>query len=244
MRLRTLAISLAPLFATSLAHAQAPGEVVAQPVVFAPDASPAFAPIAAPPVACAMPCTDCRESVMANRWSIGLSFGGMSLAPKDSPDDTTGFAIGELALRYRVTRHLELELSAGGGRERTSDDMEGDLSVTAAALSARYRFMPEAAWNLFVMGGIGGASVVRHDATDQERKDATQPFGMLGVGIERRFRHFAIEAELRGIGMGKAKDDASDPPVAETAVMSPTTTRDPGVERSGASFSVGVSYYF
>jgi len=259
MRLRFLAASLAPLFVAPLAHAQAPGEVFAQPVVVAPVvaqpvvvapvvvapvASPAFAPVAASPVACAMPCTDCRESVMANRWSVGLSFGGMSLAPKDSPDDTTGFAIGELALRFRVTPHLELELSAGGGRERTADDMDGDLAVTAAALSARYRFMPEAKWNLFAMGGIGGASVVRHDATDQERQDATQPFGMLGVGIERRFHHFAVEAELRAIGMGKAVDDAPDRPVAETAVMSPTTTGDPGIARTGASFSIGASYYF
>jgi hypothetical protein len=94
------------------------------------------------------------------------------------------------------------------------------------------------------MGGIGGASVVRHDATDQERQDATQPFGMLGVGIERRFHHFAVEAELRAIGMGKAVDDAPDRPVAETAVMSPTTTSDPGIARTGASFSIGASYYF
>jgi hypothetical protein len=245
MRIRTLAFSLAPLFLAPLAHAQAPGEVapvVVQPVVVAPVV---VAPVVAPAdVACTRR-EDGRESVMANRWSVGFSVGGMSLAPKDSPDDHTGFTIAELALRYRLTRHFELEASAGGGRERTADDMDGDLAVTAFGLSARYRFMPEAAWNLFAMGGIGGASVTRHDATDQERDDALQPFGMLGVGIERRFHHVALQAELRAIGMGKSHDDQRDPPVAEARAMPvTTTTSSPDIERSGASFSVGLSYYF
>lgn len=262
MRLRTLAL-FAPLFASPLARAQAPGEVapvvvapvVAQPVVVAPVvaapvvaapvvAAPGVAPVVAPPAAPEAGCAP-RESVMANRWAVGLSLGGMSLAPKDAPDDRTGFAIGELALRFRVTPHVELALSAGGGRERTADDMDGDLEVNTAAVSARYRFLPEAAWNFFVMGGIGGASVTRHDATQQERSDATQPFGMLGIGIERRFHHLALEAELRAVGMGRTQDaPQSDPPAAGSAAMSVTTMATPGIARSGGSFSVGLSYYF
>jgi hypothetical protein len=279
MRLRSLALSLAPLFAASVAHAQAPGEVPLQPVVVAPVVAqpvvvapvvvapvqvapvqvapgPAFAPPPPPPIvgpafappppvaegSCIAPAGEARESVMANRWSIGFSVGGMSLAPKGSPDESTGFAFGELALRYRLTRHLELELSAGGGRERTADDMDGDLSIAEAALSARWRFFPEKAWNLFAMGGIGGASLVRHDATDQERSDATQPFGMLGVGVERRFSHLALQAELRAVVLGKNHADDDDP-AFENAAMSSSSTSDP-IERGGASLSVGLSYYF
>src|SRR5204863_131225 len=78
-------------------------------------------PVAAPEGGCA----PARASVMANRWAIGLSVGSMSLAPKGSPDDKTDFGVGELALRFRATPHLELELTAGGGRERTADNQDG-----------------------------------------------------------------------------------------------------------------------
>lgn len=257
MRLRTLA-SLAPLFAAPLAHAQAPGEVqpvvvapvVAQPVVVAPVVAqpvvvaPGVAPAPAPEAGCA-PQEPPRESVMNNRWAIGFSIGGMSLAPKDSPDNQTNFALGELALRFRATPHLELELSAGGGRERTADNMDGDLQVNAAALALRYRFRPEAHWNWYVMGGLGGASVTRHDATSQERSDATQPMGVLGIGTEYRFDHLALQAELRGVGLGAAKSDTTSDPAP--APMSTTTTTDPNtanIQRSGGSFSIGLSYYF
>jgi hypothetical protein len=205
-----------------------------------PFAPPGFAP-AVPEGGFALPCVGCRESVMANRWSLSLSVGSMSLAPKDSPDDQTAFALGELALRFRATPHLELELAVGGGRERTADDQEGDREVTTAAFALRYRFRPEAAWNWFAMVGVGGASVTRHDASKQERDDAMQPMGMLGVGIERRFRHFALQAELRAVGLGKHEDDAKSDAMAEAMTV---TTTSANTERSGGAFSVGLSYYF
>jgi hypothetical protein len=187
---------------------------------------------------------------MSRRWAVGLSLGSMSLAPDGQPDDKTAFAIGELALRFRATRHLELELAAGGGRERTADDQDGDLAISAVVLAARWRFLPEHAWNWYVMGGLGGAAVTRHDATDQQRSDATQPLAMLGVGVERRFGHFALQAELRAIGMGNK--DRGDPPMARDAesrlAAEMTTTETPPIavdqKRAGGSLSIGLSYYF
>jgi hypothetical protein len=235
MHARTLAFSLAPLFAATLAHAQAPG-------AFAPP--PAGAP--EQPV-CAAPCGGCGgESVMANRWAIGLSLGSMTLAPDGAPDDRTAFATGELALRFRATPHLELELSAGGGRERTADHQDGDLQVATVALAARYRFRPEAAWNWFVMGGLGAASVTRHDATDQERNDATQPLGMLGIGLERRFHHLALQAEARVVGLGEDRRHDAAMPVANAAMattLEPTPATSPQA-RGGGALSLGLSYYF
>ena len=182
---------------------------------------------------------------MANRWARGLSIGSMGLAPNSSPDANTEFAVGELALRFRATPHFELELAAGGGREQTSDGMEGNLDVQTVSLAARYRFRPEAAWNWYLMGGIGVAAITRHDATDQERKDATQPLGMLGAGIERRFQHFALQAELRVVGLGKHQQDASsDAPVEVTAMTTSPTPTSADIKRSGGLLSVGLSYYF
>lgn len=273
MHARSLVLSLAPLFVASLAsvaHAQAAGELAPEDAVAGPPEAPAEAEVevqaqvqiapsapapvavqiltpASTPVQVACASARPRDPVMANRWAVGLSLGSMALAPESSPDDQTSFAIAELALRFRATRHLELELTAGGGRERTADDEDGDLAVGTVALAARYRFRPEAAWNWFVMGGIGAASVARHDATDEQRNDATQPVGMLGIGLERRFRHFAIQAEARAVGMGKREDDRmDDDAIRPLAVRGPveTPSRSTDEARSGGSFSVGLNYYF
>jgi hypothetical protein len=99
------------------------------------------------------------------------------------------------------------------------------------------------------MAGLGGASVTRHDATDQERSDATQPVATLGIGLEWRFRHFALQAEARAVGMGNNHHE--NPPMAQSAEttlpaeMTVTSTPSPVDEkRSGGSFSIGLSYYF
>ena len=231
MHARLLALSIAPLFAATVAHAQAPGEIV-------PQQPPAAVP---QPPGCVAPCAGCGHApVMANRWAIGVSLGAISLAPDSDPDNRTRFAGGELALRFRATPHLELEVSAGGGRERTANDQDGDLEIATVAVAARYRLWPEDDWNAFVMGGLGGAAVVRHDATDQERNDALQPLAMLGVGIERRFEHLALQAEARAVGLGDRRDTSA---TADTAAMS-TTTTPPVIRRSGGQFTIGLSYYF
>jgi hypothetical protein len=202
------------------------------------------------------------ETVMSRRWAVGLSLGSMTLAPDARPDDKTAFAVGELALRFRATRHLELELAVGGGREHTADDQDGELAVSTGLLAARWRFLPEHAWNVYLMAGLGAASVTRHDATDQERTPggsapgsppgAEQPLAMLGVGVERRFHHFALQAELRAVGMGNRDHEAPAMPDAAarsaqvttmmTTVIAPPAPVDE--KRGGGSFSIGLSYYF
>jgi hypothetical protein len=232
-----LALSVPLLLTASLAHAQAPGEAPTQPVVMVPES------------ACVACGCNRAESVMSRRWALGLSLGGMSVAPESRPDDETAFAIGELALRFRATRHLELELAVGGGRERTADDQDGELAVSSAILAARWRFRPEHAWNWFAMAGFGGAAVTRHDASDDERSDATQPLVTLGVGIERRFRRFALQAEARVVGMGtrergdEVMAQSAEPrgPLDMDVVVAPSAADE---QRGGGAFSIGLSYYF
>jgi hypothetical protein len=239
MVLRLLA--LAPLLIAATAHAQAPGEM--EPV----------APVEYAPSPCAY--SAAREPVMAHRWAIGLAMGSLTIAPQASPDAKTQFAVGELSLRYRATPHFELELALGGGREQLSDGTQGDREINTGMLAARYRFNIEEAWNWWVMGGLGGMSVANYYASQEERKAAERPMGQLGVGIERRFRRFALQVELRAISVGQNPDQTT--PLSGTVmgggpVKSPAGTPVPPPggnymatdKQSGAVASIGASYYF
>jgi hypothetical protein len=243
---RLWALSLAPLLAASSAHAQAPGEV-------APYAAPAPAPYYAPAPAPADPCAS-APSVMARRWAIGLSLGSMGVTPEGASQDTeTRFRIAELAVRYRATRRLELELAMSGGREVLEDGVEGTLATGSVTLAMRYRFRPERRWSWWVMGGLGGSVIAPHYSSEAEREGATRPLGMLGIGLERRFRRFALQAELRGIGLGPREDamvvavpdrptsDGGPAPVPRLPAGAATTYAE---ELGGGMFTLGASYYF
>src|SRR5262245_51788498 len=146
---------------SATAFAQAPGETV--PV------APVIEPVAAPP-----------PSVMDHRWAIGLSIGGLGVAPEQNPDAQTKFQIGAIAIRYRAARSIEFALELAGGPQVLESGDRGDLEATSVMLVGRYRFMPEEPWNLFLTGGFGGLVIVRTDATDGERQNAGRPQGMLG----------------------------------------------------------------
>jgi hypothetical protein len=176
-----------------------------------------------------------------HRWSIGVGIGGMGLAPKHNPEAKADFAIAELAIRYQVGRHLQLELGGAGGRQQLEDGSEGSLAVGTIMLAARYRFRPEQAWNWWLMGGLGGIIVARHDASDEELDHARRPAGTLGIGLERRFNRFAIQAEARGIAAAETEQEreAMDLPVRGGV---PVMSNNPPY--AGGLFTLGASYYF
>ena len=274
---RLWALSLAPIFAASTAYAQAPGEVdpgapqqqqyaqppqrqYAQPPQYAPPQyAPAPAPAAAPaPVGWQCGYGASAVPVMARRWAIGLSFGGMGVAPDGAPEGTEAqFRVGEISLRYRASRRIELALALSGGRQVLEDDVEGDLATGTVMLALRYRFMPEHRWNWFVTGGLGGTVVAPHTSDADQREAAQRPLGMLGVGLERRFRRFALQAELRMVGLGQRNDATGDVPVAVDGGAAPTMPGVLPVPRlpassaavyaetlNGGMATLGASYYF
>lgn len=202
-------------------------------------APPGTSPVVPGSMAACTCCCCARPAQPPRGWSIGLALGGLALAPERSPDDETQFAIGELVLALRATEHIELAVSLGGGRERV-DGEDGDLEVSTAVLSARWQFLPASVWNLYAMVGIGAASITRDDASDRERRDAVQPLGAVGVGLERRFGPLAVGAELRGVGLGRRRETVTSSRAAldpETAAMASSTTA-----KSGGALLVGLRY--
>ncbi len=224
-----LALATAPLFLTASAHAQAPGD----------DsggngdsyAGPSAAPIVAPQVYVAPP-----PSV--GRFSVALGVGSMSLATQNSAaGQSTDFAIGEIALRYRGWRHLELELSFAGGNQQLTAEQgggEGDLKIAHITLAARYRFGVEKHFNWWLMAGFGGTTIAPKGATSDEASMQQRGHGMLGVGAEYRFTHFALQAEAKGMGVSPTK--------AEQQYANDTGMDATGL--GGGSFTLAGAYYF
>jgi hypothetical protein len=233
--LRTAAVVALLLAATSIARAQAPGEM--EPSAAPPPPPPGFVCAGAAPI-----------DVMANRWAVGLGLGSLSLAPKDSPDAKTDYAIGELSIRFRATYHLELEAAFGGGRQQQKDGSQGNLEAHTGVLAARWRFAPSQHWNWWLMGGVGGVQVAPHGSTDQQFKDTERPMGEFGIGLERRFQQFALHVELRAVGVGPRNDNSqtAPQPVKQTMTTNPPappamTTDD---HLQGGQLTIGASYYF
>jgi hypothetical protein len=192
-----------------------------------------------------------------HRLSIGFNFGAMSLAPPGySNASPTDFDITELALRYRPGDHLELEFALGGGRQKLDDGSKGDLAMGNGTLSVRYRFSPRTPWNWWVLAGVGRTIIAAHDSTESERDAAEKTHGTVGLGLERRFHHFAIQTELRYISI--AGDSSSDSSSMTTAPSNNPPTKTPGggtvltdpgqsmtsTKLDGGQFTLGLSYYF
>lgn len=235
--MKLLAIA-AVILASATAYAQAPGETPIEP-----DAAPGVTPCA----------SAVEVPVMANRWAVGLSVGSLSVAPKDTPDNKTQFAIGELSIRFRATLHLELELAFAGGQQKLQDGSQGDLEVNSGLIGLRYRFMAERKWNWWLGAGLGGISMTPTGATDQQKQDAQRPMGSVAIGLERRWSQFALHAELRGFGVGQRQQDQPQTmPVATTGAPNGGTSMpqsyppppSPSPDLSGGMLTVGASYYF
>ncbi len=240
-RLLVLALGTVTALAatTTTASAQAPGE-------YAPEAAP---PAAADP--CGSPCGG--HAMRPQRWSIGLNLGGLSVTPEgaDRNDDSadTNFRTSELAVRYRATRHLELELLLSGGRQVLDDDSDGDLAMGGGTLGARYRFRPDRAWDWWLMAGLGGTVIERHESTQEQRDNAMRGHFAFGIGLERRFGpHFALQAEARMLAIGPRNDAMESTPVVKDPAGGMPLPPDVGTTRddtlSGGTFTFGASLYF
>lgn len=223
-----LALAL-PLFASATAFAQAPGETSP----YEPTPPSSVTPVVVDPCAGGIP-------VMARRFAVGVNLGGMSVVADDDVNATeTQFRIGELSLRYRMTRHLELELLLSGGRQALEDGTDGELAMGGGTLALRYRFRPHRPWNWYLMAGFGATVIERHNSTEEQRSTAQRGHFAFGVGIEHRWRVLGVHAEIRGVGMGPREDDgAMILPVRGNS--DPRTARD----LSGGQFNIGASLYF
>lgn len=216
-------LSFATVLVAGTAYAQAPGQ-------YAPPSAPGYAQ--PPPQTVAVVAPPAR---VERRWSIGLAAGQLELTPDGYDEARQTFDMGQLAVRYRPWRHLELELTLGGGHEYLEGGEEGDYAVAMGTLAARYRFNPHESWNWWLLAGFGQTTVAPRTSTQQDIDAAARAHGTLGVGIEKRWTRFALQFELRAIATGPTQAELD----AETQYG-----YMPGPGLSGGNFTFGANYYF
>lgn len=198
--------------------------------------------------ACALPAAPVVAVVVEERlptWGIGLRATSLALAPESTPDAETQYGGGGLQLRYRLAPRWQLELSVDHVRERLEDGGEGTRQLESVTLAALYHLRPHARWDWYLLAGIGGTGDGDPDASDEAREASQMGHVHLGVGLERRFGHLGVGAELRAVGMAPAEhdhDDAPAQPSSAAAMTVPSAAPEAGV--SGGQFSIAATYYF
>lgn len=172
-----------------------------------------------------------------SRWSVGFAIGGASFAPEGS-DASADFDIGQIALRYRGWRHLELELAMGGGDQRVSEDMrasvDSEYAMAQVTLAAKYRFNVQDHWNWWLMAGLGSTTIAPKNAPDDQVSASERPVGLIGIGLEYRWTKFAIQAEAKAMKLGQTED--------ERTLEDQTGEKMPDI--SGGTFTLGGAFYF
>ena len=229
MTTRLLAASL--VLVPTLAFAQAPGSYYAQPPG---ETAPVAAPVVVVPARQVEP--------MADRFAVNLNLGAFSVAPEDAPEGSeTNFSLAELQLRFRATRRLEILLAFAGGREQLENDEEGDLAMDQVTLGLRFNFRPAHHWNWYLMAGFGSTLIAPHDTPEEFRDDLRRNHAVFGIGVEHRWRHFSLSAELRGVAVEEREDMYETLPV--DSGYDSASLMD-GRELGGGQFTIGGSYYF
>jgi hypothetical protein len=222
LTLAALAVALPATIAASGSTASAQG---------APGSCDCYAP---PPYLAAVPAPD--EVDLSNRLGVGLHAVSMAIVPHDDPDaDPTELAGGGLQVRYRVSRRWELGLELATMRQHDDNGEPFGENIHVATVGAHFRMRPGRHLDWYFSGGLGGLHVGEHD--DDEAEERGRALGYLGIGLEYRWQHLALGAEVRAVGIA---------PAEETRGARMSTGDDDDDERGdgAAQATVGATYYF
>jgi hypothetical protein len=190
------------------------------------------------------------ELGMANRLGVGLHVASLAIANREDPEaEPTHLGGGGLQVRYRLNRRWELELGFTALRETDEDgEVLDGPEIHAATVGALFHMRPGRRWDWYLLGAIGGIHV--GDRRDDDH-DKGRAMAQLGIGIERRWNHLSIAAELRAVGIAPEHDESAgrEVDVAGRGAAPPPPPPPPPVRNddrgdAGAQFQVSATYYF
>jgi hypothetical protein len=148
----------------------------------------------------------------ADEWAVGLRASAEHLTPDGDPD---GFDVGGggVLVRWRFWPHWGLEAALESVRSET-------LRMDSLLVKIDLHLTPLSAWDAYVFVGAGGGNAYPAHAAEFK-----QSVVQLGVGLERRWEHLGIGAELAAVG--RERKDV-----------------DPPAKAGGGQISAVVGWYF
>jgi hypothetical protein len=136
--------------------------------------------------------------------------------------------------RWRISRRFGLELGLDGVSGKLADGAY-ERKTSSLQLAATFHLTPGSRWDLYLLLGLGAVTdkVSFVDATGAAMEvELKETMVRLGGGLEYRWEHLGIGAELAAIGFARDDEDAAQP-------------ADAVPRRSGGGqFSLVVGYYF
>lgn len=207
----TLVLTFVPLLAA--AQSGPPGQCDCAPPALPPEPPPAWA---------------------AQTIGVALRVGSLGLGDRDSAEHQE-VGTGGLGVRLRVSRRLELEAAIDHGEPR---DGGGDLaSITSATAAALLQLRPDAQLGGYLLAGLGATT---RQWGEDGPKD-TRGHLAVGAGVEYRFGHLVIGAELRILALGEGDRDA-EVGLDELSAAAPSSDERDG--RGGGQVTLSGGWYF
>ena len=163
----------------------------------------------------------------ADEWAVGVRAQAEKVASSDDGSDP-GVDLGgaELLVRWRFWPHWGLEVALGSVRgSGPGYDRRSDAIIVTGAL----HLTPGHPWDAYLFLGIGGAT--DHITAGGGEREFKETELRLGAGLEWRWEHVGLGAELAGIGMGRVDKDQAMP-------LDPVPAKSGGVQ-----LSVVLGYY-
>jgi hypothetical protein len=173
-------------------------------------------------------------TALADEWGVGLRATGERVDPKDDGPNGIGMGGGGLLVRWRISRRFGLELGVDGVTGKLADGAF-ERKTSSAQLAATFHLTPGSRWDFYLLLGVGGATdrVTFVDASGAEmEQEFKETVLRLGGGLEYRWEHLGIGAEVAAVGMARNDSDA--------ALAGDAVPRESG----GGQWSVVATYYF
>lgn len=172
-----------------------------------------------------------------HRFGLGLRLGGTSIATNDSENPEDYSTVG-LTARYRASRRWELELAIDHGQLDNGDGTMGPAEFSSGTISALLHLRPQARWDWYLLGGLGTSErrAFAEDDWAEERSHLA-----IGIGLERRFNHLVIGAELRGLAQQENHETADVRPLPAATAHEPPAD---GMEHGAAQATLHATWYF
>ncbi len=189
----TLGLGLVLWAAPASAQSGPPGQCNCAPP------APGYAPAGWGPVVEQAP-----ERWEQHRLGVGLRVGAIGVDNQDTGEEQQ-FSVGGLVARYRFSRHFEAELAIDHGNQQLEDGYSTDLQLTTVTASLLVHMRPNADWDWYLLGGVGGNDR-RWKGDSDDAADARAHLAV-GVGLERRFEQLVLGVELRAMAMGPREEE-------------------------------------